>query len=415
MIIRKNLKKIAFLILFFSLNASGEKTVLDKIAVIVGDGVVLESQFNLKFQKYVQEFSKQNPGKALPPESFLKKQILENLIIEELLLQKAEKFGVRISDQELNDYMDRIAKSNNITLEEFINEVSFEGNFQNFRKDLKNNLIIQRVQRGLVRPKVFISDQELENYISSAEGQSSILIEYKINQILIKSKVQAGEINQKLSDGEDFYELKARYDESAEKEPPKWQKISELPSLFSIVKNMQIGSHSEPLESGAGFYFIKLEDKKGDTVKVESQDLVRHILIQTSEIRSEKQAEELINEIKNRISEGEEFRVLARLYSDDPGSKLDGGNLGWSTSDKYDPFFKKVVDDSELNKVSEVFKSSFGFHILEVLDRRKKDISNELQKDKAFKIIFERKYEEQLERTLQELRAESYVDIKINI
>ena len=415
MILKKTLKKIVFLILFFSLSAGGEKTVLDKIAVIVGDGVVLESQFNLKLKKYVQEFSKQNPGQVLPPESFLKKQILENLIIEELLLQKAEKFGVRVSDQELNDYMDRIAKSNNITLEEFISEVSFEGNFQNFRKDLKNNLIIQRVQRGLVRPKVFISDQELENYISSAEGQSSILIEYKINQILIKSKVQAEEINQKLSNGEDFYDLKALYDESKENEPPKWQRISELPSLFSIVKNMQIGSHSEPLESGAGFYFIKLEDKKGDTVKVESQDLVRHILIQTSEIRSEKQAEELINEIKNRISEGEEFRVLARLYSDDPGSKLDGGNLGWSTSDKYDPLFKKVIDDSELNIVSEVFKSSFGFHILEVLDRRKKDISNELQKDKAFKIIFERKYEEQLERTLQELRAESYVDIKINI
>ena len=415
MILKKTLKKIVFLILFFSLSASGEKTVLDKIAVIVGDGVVLESQFNLKFKKYVQEFSKQNPGQVLPPESFLKKQILENLIIEELLLQKAKKFGVRVSDQELNDYMDRIAKSNNITLEEFINEVSSEQNFQNFRRDLKNNLIIQRVQRGLVRPKVFISDQELENYISSTEGQSSILIEYKINQILIKSKVQAEEINQKLSDGEDFYDLKAIYDESTENEPPKWQKISELPSLFSIVKNMQIGSYSDPLESGAGFYFIKLEDKKGDTVKVESQDLVRHILIQTSEIRSDKQAEELINEIKNRISEGEEFRVLARLYSDDPGSKLDGGNLGWSTSDKYDPLFKKVIDDSELNIVSEVFKSSFGFHILEVLDRRKKDISNELQKDKAFKIIFERKYEEQLERTLQELRAESYVDIKINI
>ena len=126
----------------------------------------------------------------MPPESFLKKQILESLIVEELLLQKAERFGVRISDQELNDYMDQIAKSNNITLEEFINEVSSEGSFQNFRRDLKNNLIIQRVQRGLVRPKVFISDQELENYIASAEGQSSILIEYKVNQILIKSKIK---------------------------------------------------------------------------------------------------------------------------------------------------------------------------------------------------------------------------------
>ena len=400
--LKKVLKKIISLTLFFSLSASGEKVVLDKIAVIVGDGLVLESQFVLKFQKYVQEFSKQNPGQALPPESFLKKQILESLIVEELLLQKAERFGVRISDQELNDYMDQIAKSNNITLEEFINEVSSEGSFQNFRRDLKNNLIIQRVQRGLVRPKVFISDQELENYIASAEGQSSILIEYKVNQILIKSKIQAEEIN-------------AKYDESEENEEPKWQSKSELPTLFGIVEDMQIGSHSDPLESGAGFYFIKLEDKKGDTVKVESQDLVRHILIQTSEIRSDKQAEELINEIKNRISKGEEFRVLARLYSDDPGSKLNGGDLGWSTSDKYDPMFKKVIDDSDLNEVSEVFKSSFGFHILEVLDRRKKDVSKELQKDKAFKIIFERKYEEQLERTLQELRAESYVDIKINI
>ena len=178
---------------------------------------------------------------------------------------------------------------------------------------------------------------------------------------------------------------------------------------------MEVGSYSKPLKTGAGFYLIKLEEKRGDTIRIENQDLVRHILVQTSEIRSDKQARELINEIKNRISEGEDFKVLARLYSDDPGSKLDGGDLGWSISDRYDPEFKKVVDDSELNKVSNIFKSSFGYHILEVLDRRKKDVSKELQKDKAYRIIFDRKYEEQLDKTLQELRAESYVDIKLKI
>ena len=178
---------------------------------------------------------------------------------------------------------------------------------------------------------------------------------------------------------------------------------------------MEIGSYSQPLKTGAGFYLIKLEEKRGDTVKIENQDLVRHILIQTSEIRNEKQARELINEIKNRIDDGEDFKVLARLYSDDPSSKLDGGNLGWSSSDKYDSEFKKVVDDSELNKVSNVFKSSFGHHILEVLDRRQKDVSKELQKNKAYRIIFDRKYEEQLQKTLQELRAESYIDIKTEI
>jgi peptidyl-prolyl cis-trans isomerase SurA len=415
MIFSKILKKFILFFIFFSLNATAAKEVLDKIAVIVGDGVVLESQFNFKFNRYIQEFLKQNPNQPLPPESFLKKQILENLIIEELLFQKAKKFGVRISDQELNDYMERLASSNNLSLDEFINKVSTEGDFQDFRKDLRNNLIIQRVQRGLVRPKVFISDQEIKNYIGSTDGQNSILVEYKINQILVKSKNLADEVYQKLSDGKNFNELKKEYDESNDDEIPKWQKISELPSLFSIAKDMQIDDFSEALKSGAGYYLIKLEDKKGDTVKIEKQALVRHILVQTSEIRSDKQAEELIKEIKDRVIAGEEFRVLARLYSDDPGSKLDGGNLGWSTSDKYDPTFKKVIDESNLNMVSDVFKSSFGFHILEVMDRREKDVSSELQKDKAFRIIFERKYEEQLERTLQELRAESYVDIKIKI
>ena len=415
MIIKNNLKRIAFIFFIFSLSLNAEQQVLDKIAAIVGDGLVLESQFNDKLENYVNEFSKQNPDRALPPENFLKNQILESLIIEELLFQKAKRFGVRISDQELNDYIARLASNNNLTLDEFISEISSQENFQIFRKDLKNNLIIQRVQRGLVGPKVFISDQEIDNYILSTEGQNLILIEYKINQILVKSKEVSDEINQKLLDGNSFTELKNQYDESGDKELPKWQKISELPSLFNIVKDMAINEHSDSLESGAGYYFIKLEDKRGDTVKVESQDLVRHILIQTSEIRSDKQAKELISEIRDRITSGEEFGILARLYSDDPGSKLDGGDLGWSISDKYDPAFKKVIDSSELNTLSKAFKSSFGYHILEVLDRREKDVSKELQKDKAYRIIFERKYEEQLDKTLQELRAESYVDIKLKI
>ena len=406
-----------FLVFFLVLSHQiiAEKSTLDKIAAVVGDGVVLESQIDIKYKNYINQFTKQNPSQELPPESFIKKNILDNLILEELLFQKAKRFGIRISDQELNDYIARIAINNGMNLEEFIDEISSQTSFQSFRGNLKNDLIIQRVQRGLVGPKVFISDQEIKNFIISKEGQNLILVEYKINQILVDSEEISKKIYQRLEDGEDFINLKTRYDVSGDGELPKWQQISELPSLFSIVKDMEIGSYSQPLKTGAGFYLIKLEEKRGDTVKIENQDLVRHILIQTSEIRSEKQARELINEIKNRIDEGEDFKVLARLYSDDPGSKLDGGNLGWSASDKYDSEFKKVVDNSELNKVSNVFKSSFGYHILEVLDRRQKDISKELQKNKAYRIIFDRKYEEQLQKTLQELRAESYIDIKTEI
>ena len=406
-----------FLVFFLVLSHQiiAEKSTLDKIAAVVGDGVVLESQIDIKYKNYINQFTKQNPNQELPPESFIKKNILDNLILEELLFQKAKRFGIRISDQELNDYIARIAINNGMNLEEFIDEISSQTSFQSFRGNLKNDLIIQRVQRGLVGPKVFISDQEIKNFIISKEGQNLILIEYKINQILVDSEEISKKIYQRLEDGEDFLNLKTRYDVSGDGELPKWQQISELPSLFSIVKDMEIGSYSQPLKTGAGFYLIKLEEKRGDTVKIENQDLVRHILIQTSEIRSEKQARELINEIKNRIDNGEDFKVLARLYSDDPSSKLDGGDLGWSASDKYDSEFKKVVDNSELNKVSNVFKSSFGYHILEVLDRRQKDISKELQKNKAYRIIFDRKYEEQLQKTLQELRAESYIDIKTEI
>ena len=408
-------KLFLVIFLFLSHQIIAERTTLDKIAAIVGDGVVLESQIDIKYKNYINQFTEQNTGQELPPESFIKKNILDNLIIEELLFQKAKRFGIRISDQELNDYIARIAINNGMNLEEFINEVSSQTSFQSFRGNLKNDLIIKRVQRGLVGPKVFISDQEIKNFIISKEGQNLILVEYKINQILVDSEEISKRIYQGLKDGENFLNLKTKYDVSGDEELPKWQQISELPSLFSIVKDMEIGAYSQPLKTGAGFYLIKLEEKRGDTVKIEKQDLVRHILIQTSEIRSEKQARELINEIKNRIDEGEDFKVLARLYSDDPSSKLDGGNLGWSASDKYDSEFKKVVDNSELNKVSNVFKSSFGHHILEVLDRRKKDISKELQKNKAYRIIFDRKYEELLQKTLQELRAESYIDIKTKI
>ena len=155
-----------------------------------------------------------------------------------------------------------------------------------------------------------------------------------------------------------------------------------------------------------------LEDKRGDTVKIEDQVLSRHILIQTSEVRSQSQAKKLIYEIKEKLINGESFEILARLYSDDPGSKLDGGILDWSSTDKYATAFKNALDNSKINEVTEPFESSFGWHIAEVLDRRSEDVSIEIQKNKAYRILFERKFQEQLETTLQEMRSQSFVEIK---
>lgn len=398
-----------------SLNSFAEKVVLDKIAAIAGDGIILESQLNEQYDLYQINFKKNNPNVTSPPEKLIKEQLLERAILVELQLQRAKRAGVRISDQELTQYIARIAASNNLSLEDFIKKIKLDRSFESFRREVRQQLVLSRVQRGLVGPKVFISDQELSNFISSTEGQNLILVEYKIKEILVKSKVVAESIKEKIDQNINFSSLLSEFNEGEEIAEVPWVKLSQLPSLFADeVKEMTVGSIKGPIKSGAGYHFLKIEDKRGDTVRIEDQSLARHILIQTSEIRNKKQALSLINEIKDRISKGEEFSVMARLYSDDPGTKLDGGELGWSSSDVYDPEFKKVLDSSELNIISEPFESSFGFHILEVLDKRKEDISGELLKNKAYQIIYERKFDVQLDKTLQELRAEAFVEIKSN-
>ena len=375
--------KLIFLICIAN-NTFAEKINLDRIIAIVGDGIIMESQLLEAKKTYLRNFEAANTDQPLPPETFLEEQILENLIIQELQLQRAFRAGVRISDQELNESMSLLASNNNLTLVDFKKEIESQGDsYEKLREDVKKEMIIARVQRGIVGPKVFISEQELNNFINSVEGQNFDILKNKNDQ--------SRNVEETLT----------------------WKRISNIPTLFTeIVKEMQLGEYRGPIESGAGFHILYLKDKRGDTVRIEDQVLARHILIQTSEVRSDSQAKKLIEEIKEKLSNGEAFEILARLYSDDPGSKLDGGELGWSSTDKYAPAFKKALDEATINEVTPPFKSAFGWHIAEVLDRRKEDISSNIQKNKAYRILFERKFQEQLETTLQEMRSESFVEIK---
>ena len=193
-----------------------------------------------------------------------------------------------------------------------------------------------------------------------------------------------------------------------------WRMETELPSLFAnAVTKLKIGELSSALRSGAGFHIIRLADKRGNSVNFEDQTLARHILVQTSEIRTEKQTELLISDIHERLKTGEDFKQLARQYSEDPGSKMDGGELGWSKDGDYDVNFEKILNQTDIKEISEPFKSSYGWHIIEVLDRRNEDVSVEEQKNRAYQIIYQRKFEQELQSTLVELRAEAYVDIKL--
>ena len=395
---------------------------LDRIAVIVDEGIIMESEVNDALEQTINNFEEN--GERLPPNEILFQRVLERLIIDEILLQKAKKFGVRISDQELNEALANFADQDGLSLKEFKEKIERESkSFVLFREEMKAEMIKRRVQSGLVGPKVVISEEEVMNYINSAEGENLFSIEYKINQILLKNDDEedlkkAKAIINEIENGLSFEEAQKNYSSLFDNDQNGslgWRTRSQIPTLFSKkIIEMEKNEIFGPIKSGAGVHIIKLEDIRGETIQTESQTLVQHILIQESEIRSEKQAKDLIDSLHSRLKNGEEMSILARVYSDDPGSKLDGGKLDWAPLGIYDKKFEEIMLKTDIDNFSKPFKSSFGWHVLKVLDRREKNISDELLKDKAYGILFQRKYREQLQNTLEEIRAEAFVDIKIS-
>tara|TARA_Y100000748_G_scaffold121934_1_gene102485 strand:+ start:436 stop:1692 length:1257 start_codon:yes stop_codon:yes gene_type:complete len=412
-----------------SFNVNAKIELLDRVIAVVDSGVIMETQLNSRVEEVLQRL--QSNKAELPPLNLLEEQVLNRLIIEEIQMQIADRAGIKISDSELNQTLSRIASQNNLSLEEFRTVLEQEGgSYKEFRKTIRKELIIQRVQRGKVGSRVDISEQEIENFINSEEGRTELAEQYDVQHILVSVKggsteteimvvkEKAKDILTRLESGESFEKLAATYSsgqKALEGGFLGWRTSSELPTLFAeAVSTLKVGGNSELIRSGAGFHILRLNDKRGNTVKFMDQTLSRHILVQPSEIRTEKQAELLIKDIHKRLQEGEDFKQLARQYSEDPGSKMDGGNLGWANPGEYDPEFEKTLNATDIGKISNPVQSAFGWHIIEVLDRRNEDVSQEEQKNRAYQIIYERKFEQELESTLIELRAEAYVDIKLN-
>jgi peptidyl-prolyl cis-trans isomerase SurA len=414
--------------LLASMNIFSKIELIDRVVAVVDSGVIMESQLNSRVEEILIRLKSDTT--ELPPINLLEEQVLDRLIIEEIQLQLADRAGIKISDSELNQTLSRVSSQNNLSLEDFRLKLEAEGtSYKSFRDTIKKELIIQRVQRGRVGGKVDISEQEIENFINSEEGKSQLAEQYNVQHILLSVKSglteqqieeikdEANNLITRLEGDESFEKLATAYSsgqEALEGGFLGWRTSAELPSLFAdVVTKLKVGEVAQPLRSGAGFHILKLTDKRGNTVKFLDQTLARHILVQPSEIRTENQAKELINDIYERLTNGEDFKQLARQFSEDPGSKMDGGELGWSNPGDYDPIFEQTLNATEIGKISEPVQSSFGWHIIEAMDRRNEDVSQEEQKNRAYQIIFKRKFEQELQSTLIELRAEAYVDIKL--
>ena len=397
----------------FPLNAKVE--ILDRVAIIVGDGVVLESQINSMLKSIEQRFAEQ--GAALPPAESMLEQVRERLIIEELQLQMAIRGGVRVGDGELNQAFEEIAKNNEMTLEAFIESLESEGaSYEELRDQVRKEMIIQRVQRGKVGRQVDITEQELDGFLATEGSVKELSPELFIRQILVEDKIKAEKVLFDLESGEDFQVLakeRSTNANAASGGEMGWRNLADLPSLFAdALKGKKKGYVSPPLESGSGFFVLQLEDKRGNLVRFEEQWNARHILMMPTKLRDETFTKSELEAVRDRAMAGEDFALLAKEFSEDPGSASRGGDLEWLSLGKTAPAFEKMMTTSPLQEISPVFESEFGFHFLQVLGQRTEDLTEEVIKDRAYGIIFARKYDEELENSLRTMRAEAFVEFK---
>ena len=389
--------------------------VLDRIAVIVDDGVIMESQITKTLADVSKRYDDQNIPP--PPADILLEQVTEKLIIEELQLQMADRAGVRISDAELNLTLSRLAANNQLSLEEFVVFVEENGDsYEDLREQMRREMRIQRIQRGRVNSSIDITEKEFESFLATDETLSALDPELLVRQILVKNLSTANEVIESLDNGSDFAEIAKEKSISSNAQTGgllNWRKAVDMPELFEkALANQSIGFISEPLESGSGYHILKLEDKRGEFVQFEDQWQSRHILLIPSAIRTENDTELELNNIRQRVIDGESFESLAKEFSEDPGSALQGGDLGWLGLGVLAEEFEATMLEMEIGEISTVFQTEFGFHFLEVLAKRSHELTDDLIKDRAYSILYARKFDEELENTLRSMRAEAFVEFK---
>ena len=413
MIMKKNIYIFLLILLTLPLNAKIE--ILDRVAIIVGEGVVLESQVNNMLENIKTRYQEQ--GAPMPPQEVMLEQVQERLIIEELQLQMGRQAGIRVGDGELNQAFENIAQSNGLSLESFIETLEAEGeSYEELRSQVRKEMIIQRVQRGKVGREVDITEQELDGFLATEGAVKELSPELFVRQILVSDQNKANSLLMDIENGADFVDLAKENSTSSNASSGGemgWRNLADLPSLFAdALKNKKKGYISPPLKGGSGYFILKLEDKRGDLVRFEDQWNVRHILMMTTKLRDETFTKKELEEVRARVVGGEDFSLLAKEYSEDPGSASRGGDLDWLSLGKTAPAFEKMMLESPVNEISPVFESEFGFHFLQVLETRTEDLTEEVIKDRAYGILFARKFDEELENSLRTTRAEAFIEFK---
>ncbi|GGY58071.1 peptidylprolyl isomerase [Marinobacter zhanjiangensis] len=408
--------------------AQAERQPLDRVIAIVDDGVILQSELDARVGTIRSRLQAQGTG--LPPRQVLEERVLDQLITENIQLQMAEQMGMRVSDNELNETINRIASSNNLTVEEFEEQLAVEGvSYQEAREQIRREMLVSRVQQRRVDSRVRVTDREVDNYLEQTSGQTETNTEYLLAHILVavdnfsdqeavaSARQKARRLRDEIAEGRDFQSAAVAESDASnalEGGVMGWRSRADLPSLVTdIVPDLPLNQPSEVLQSGSGFHIVQVLDRRGGEARnVVEQARVRHILIRTTDVVSDAKAEQRINNLYLQLQNGADFAELAREHSDDPGSGSAGGDLGWVSPGQMVPAFEETMMNAPVGEFTRPFRSRFGWHILEVQERRNEDISDQVRSSEARQALYRRKYETELQNWLQEIRDEAYVEIK---
>lgn len=431
MINQSNTIRIIVVALFYSLLISGVSVhaeTVDRIVAVVEDDVILESE--LQGEEATIRARMMESKAELPPETILRKQVLEKMIIDKLQRQLAEKAGVTVSDEMLNSSAADIAQRNNMSVEQFQAELEASGiPYKSFLDNMRNEIVINQLRAKEIGGRIKVSDSEVEHYMETQQHSGEEATQYHLGHILIalkegasaaeiqKAQSKADSLVKKLRTGQDFAQTAISDSEDANALKGGdlgWRGINDVPSqLVDVVKQMRQGEISDPIRSSGGFHIIKMLELKRDTDShVVSTTKVRHILIKTNELIDDAEARKRLLALKARIADGDDFAALARAHSDDKGSALKGGDLGWVEPGSLVKPFEDAMSKLTVNQISEPIQSQFGWHLIQVLDRKEKDNASEHAKNLVRESIRKRKIEEETELWLRRLRDEAFVEIK---
>jgi len=402
---------------------------LDAIVAVVNDDVIVQSELDDAINMVLPELKAR--GTEVPPRPTLEKQVLDRLILERLQLQQAKKLGIEIDEATLDEALNSIAQRNGIPLSQLRDALEAGGvSYDDFREDTRKQLLTARLQQEAVVRNIRVSDQEVDRFLATQRDSLIRRTEVRLSHILVavpenadsgqveRARRKTQDLVRRLRAGEDFAKLAVANSDgrrALEGGDLGWFPIAEVPSLaVEPAQSLSKGEVSDPIRSPSGFHIIKVADLKGEGPQAITQTHARHILIRTSEVMSDAEAKQRLQQLRMRITGGDDFATLARAHSDDTGSALKGGDLGWVSPGDTVPAFEETMDKLAPGEISQPFQSPFGWHIVQVLERRNEDTTDELLRLKAREVLRQRKAAEATDLWLRQLRDQAYVELRLD-